>query len=112
PVVVQPFDTRASRFPKLFQVAELDRIGRTRLRAGRFHVLFQAVVTEGTLPGAAVVFPPVDYPERAVHDTVATTVAYVRLYVNAVVFRADDCAGGAAFQTARAHPVLADVRRE
>src|SRR2546430_16470404 len=45
--------------PQFLDVPELDRGGGTRLRAGRSHVIFQAVIAEGAFVGGAGLEMPV-----------------------------------------------------
>ena len=90
----------------------MNRLGRTRFGARGGHVLPQAVIAEGALPGTAVLFPAVDDAERAVDDTVAAAVADVGLHVHGVEFGADNRPRRAAFEAAGPGAVLAHVGRE
>ena len=91
------------------QIAELDRIGGARVRAGGLHIVLEAVVAERALPGAAVVLAPLDHAERTRRHAVAATVAYVLLDHDRAELGAEQRAGRAYLQAGGVGAVLADV---
>src|SRR5206468_2184880 len=88
---MQLFDTFGSNLPQLLENAELNRVRWACFRAGGLHVEFHAVVAHGALPRATVFRPAVDHAEGTVDYTIAAAVANVRLHIDGVEFRANDC---------------------
>src|SRR5579864_7223198 len=106
------FDSSCRTDAEFVEVAKLDRLGRSRLRArGRLTGLL-AVVAERALERPAVIRPSVDNAERARDDAVAAAIADVGLHEHAAELGPDDGAGRAGFETPGMLAVLADVRRE
>src|SRR5882724_1415724 len=89
--------------------AELDRLGGTRLGAGRHHADLQPVVTQGALLGGPRDRVYIDHPKRTGGDAVATAVAGVGLDDDRVELGPDDCAGGADLEATRVRAVFAHV---
>ena len=92
--------------------AELDRVGRAGLRAGRLQPVLEAVVAERALAGAPVLGVAVDHAERTRRHAVAAAVADVRLQHHRLMLGADQRTGRAGVETARVGAVLADVGHE
>ena len=109
---MQRGDPRCGELDELVVGAELDRVGRARLRARGLEAVLQAVVAEGALGGPAVVVVAVDDAERARRDAVAAAVADVGLQDHRLELGADQRAGRAGVQAARVRAVLADVGHE
>ena len=97
---------------ELIDLTELDRLGRAGFRTGRFQADFLAVVAERALEGAAVFLIALDDSEGTGGDTVAASVADVRLNVDASEFCANDRAGGTGFKASGIFAVLAHVGRK
>src|SRR5712691_1816856 len=89
--------------------AELDRVGRARLRAGGLEPHLEPIVAQGALLCRARHRIDVDDAERAGGDTGATAVADVGLDHHRVELRADDGAGGTHLQAPRLDAVLAHI---
>ena len=92
--------------------AELDRVGRAGLRAGRLQSVLQAVITERALPCPPVDGVAVDHAERTRGHAVATPVAHVRLEHHRLMLGSDQRAGGARIEATRVGAVTADVGHE
>ena len=107
PCVVEP--ARAGRLRALAQLverAELDRLGRARLRARGLEAVLQPVVAERALPGRALAvrasdLAAVDHAERARGDAVAAAVADVLLHDDGAELGAEERAGRADVEAAR-----------
>src|SRR5687768_10574334 len=97
---------------QIFDLAELDRLRRTRGRARRLQSDLLPVVTERALERAAIGRAAIDDAEGAGDDAVAAAVADVGLDVDAAEFRAHDRTRGARLETAGVLAVLAHVGRE
>src|SRR5262245_2519111 len=91
------------------QVAELDRLGRTRLGARRRQVGLQPVVAERALAGEPGRLVEADDVIGAGGDAIAAAVAHVGLDVDRVELGPDDGVGGAHLHAARQRTMLADV---
>src|SRR5205807_7400067 len=89
---------------------ELDRLGRTRLGAGRDQAVLLAVVAEGTLAGVAGDGAAGDDPERTGRDAVRAAVTDVRLNVDVAELVVDDRPGRAGLLARGRRAVLAHVR--
>src|SRR5262249_12387189 len=96
-------------FPQFVQRAELDRLGRAGLGAGRGQAVADPVVAQRALVRAAVGFPPPDHAERAGGDAVAAAVADVVLDHHGAELGAHQRARGADVQAAGLGAVLAHV---
>src|SRR3954451_21998279 len=94
---------------QLVESAELDRVRRAGLRAGRLLARAEAVVAERALPDAAVVLALVEHPERARRHAVAAAVADVLLDDDGAELRAEQRARGADLEARGVRAVLADV---
>src|SRR5205823_1229275 len=92
--------------------AELDRLGRARLRARRPEAVVNAVVAERALRRRARALVERHDAERAGGDAVPAAVADVLADVDGAVLRAVDGASRAGVETARLGAVLAHVRHE
>src|SRR5689334_7169499 len=97
---------------QLVDVAELNRFGGARFRAGRSHVFAKPVVTQRALPRPAVFFATVDHAKRAVHNAIAGTVAHVGLHIYGIEFCADDGARRTTLQASGARAVLPNIRKK
>src|SRR2546423_2128 len=114
---------------ELVDLAELDRVRRARLRAGRLVTALEPVVAERALPDPAVLLlaqerererrvagrpwqvAVVEHAERARGDAVAAAVADVLLHDDGAVLGAEEGAGRADVEAGRVRAVLADVAR-
>src|SRR5581483_6349415 len=112
---------------QLVDLAELDRVRRARLRAGRLVAALQAVVAERALPHAPVLLLPeqrqrerrvsgaawkialVDHAERTRGNAVAAAVADVFLHDDGAELGAEERARRARVEAAGVRAVLADV---
>ena len=94
---------------QFFDLAEHDGVGRARLGAGRFEAVALAVVAEGALEGAAVMWDLGYDAVRTGGDAVAAAVADVGLDVDVVELVADDGARRAGLLARRLDAVLAHV---
>ena len=112
PALVQRRDPPRRDLAQLVVGAELDRVGRAGLRAGRLQAVLEPVVAERALGGAAVVVVAVDDAERARRDAVAAAVADVGLEHDGAELGADQRAGRARVEAAGVRAVLADVGHE
>src|SRR6185437_591098 len=90
--------------------AELDRVRRAGLRAGRLQPVVQPVVTHRALPRPAVALAPLDHAVRARRNAVAATVADVLLHYDCRELGAEQRPRRADVETARVRAVLANVR--
>src|ERR1700688_3949420 len=79
-----------SSLPKFVQIAELNRLRRACFRAGRNEPGLLAVVAECAFKGAPILRSFVDHSERAGHDAVSATVAYIRLHKHRTDFGSDN----------------------
>jgi hypothetical protein len=109
---MQVFDALLGAPPKLIKIAELNRLGGTRLRTSGGHIGAKPIVAKRTFPGSSIVFLPVDNAERAIHYAVSAAVADIGLDINRIEFCANNCAGGTTFKAARASAVLANIGRK
>src|SRR5262249_22402499 len=109
PLPAQPVQARTGDLPHRAQIAELDRLGRARLCAGRRQVRLQPVVAERALSRQAARLVEADDVVRAGRDAVAAAVADARLDIDGVELRPDDGVRRAHFHAARLRAVLADV---
>src|SRR5215204_6546834 len=94
---------------QFLDLAEHDGVGRARLGAGRFEAVALAVVAEGALEGAAIVWDLGYDAVRTGGDAVAAAVADVGLDVDVVELVADDGARRAGLLARRLDAVLAHV---
>ena len=97
---------------QIANLAELDRLRRTRLGAGRLHASLKTVVTECAFlrgPRGRIDF---DHAKRAGRNTIAAAVAGIGLNDDRVEFGPGDRAGGADFETRRLDAVLAHVAHQ
>src|SRR5262249_9027465 len=90
-------------------LTELDRLGRTGLRARGLHVVADPVVAQRALPGPAVVLALLDHAVGARRNAVATAVADVRLHHDGAELGAEQRARRADVQAGRVGAVLAHV---
>src|SRR5215467_7376089 len=109
PLPAQLVQSRTGDVLHRAQIAELDRLRRARLGAGRHQVGLQPVVAERALPGQAARLVEADDVIRAGRDAVAAAVADARLDIDGVELGPDDRVRGAHFHAARLRAVLADV---
>src|SRR5581483_5331719 len=100
---------RLRPLPELADRAELDRIGRAGLGAGRLQPRLQPVVAEGALLRRVRGGVDVDHPEGTRGDAHAAAVADVRLDHHRVELGPDDRAGRADLEAAGLDAVLAHV---
>src|SRR3954452_12397827 len=103
-------EPRLRPLTQLGQRTELDRVRRTRLRAGRLLVVLQPVVTERALPHATVVLALVEHAERTRWNAVAAAVAHVLLHHHRSELRAEERTRRAHLEASRVRAVLAHVR--
>src|SRR6185437_13191805 len=96
---------------QLVKRAELDRVRRARLGAGRLKAVADPVVAQRALPGAAVLLALVDDPVRAGGDAVAASVADVFLDHDRAELGAHQRPGRAHVEAGGVRAVLAHVRR-
>src|SRR3546814_32075 len=94
---------------ELIDLAELDRLGRAYLGAGRLHAALQPVVAERALMRLAVELIHGHDAEGAGRYAIAAAVADVLLHDHGVELGAENRAGRAGFQTGRGVAVLAHV---
>src|SRR5829696_5751696 len=94
---------------QFLDLAEHDGVGRARLGAGRFEAVALAVVAEGALEGAAIVWDLGYDAVRTGGDAVAAAVADVGLDVDVVELVADDGACRTGLLARRLDAVLAHV---
>src|SRR5215207_1053969 len=97
---------------ELLDLAEHDRVGRTRLGASWLHPVALPVVAKGALKDPAIFRDRRDDAVGTGRDTVAAAVADVGLDVDVVELVADDCAGRTRLLAGRLHTMLADVAHE
>src|SRR5580698_971280 len=94
---------------QLAYLPELDGLGWTTFGAGWDEAVLLAVVTQGALVRATVLFVAVDYTEGAAHNAVCAAVADVLLHVDVSELVVDERAGGADFDARRVLAVFTDV---
>ena len=94
---------------QFIDLAELDRLRRTRLGARGYLSRLLPVVAEGALESTSVVFVLLHHAEGTCHHAIATAVANVGLNEDAAKLRAHDGAGRAGLQAAGNFAVLANV---
>ena len=109
PGLVQLADPLLGPLPQLVQRAELDRLGRAGLGAGRAQPVADPVVAQRALVRAAVGLAPRDDAERAGRDAVAAAVADVVLDHHGAELGAHQRAGRAHVQAGGLGAVLAHV---
>src|SRR5204862_2224203 len=97
---------------QLFEIAEENRLCRTRLRARWDLARFLPVVAERAFERASVIRTAIDHAERTRDDAVAAAVADVGLHEHAAEFGADDRSGRTRFETSGVLAMFADVRRK
>src|SRR5438105_6978850 len=105
-------DARVGPRAHLIEIAEEDRLGRTRLRARRHQAVLLTVVAERAFERAAVNRIFVDDAERAGNNAVAAPVADVGLDVHAPKLCPHDRSGRACLEATGDLALLADVGRE
>src|SRR5205085_10145065 len=96
----------ASALHQLLDRAELDRVGRTRLGAGRLQPILKPVVAQRTLVGLAISRADLDDTVRAGRHAVAAAVANVLLDDHGVELGADDRPGRTRLHAAGVDAVL------
>src|SRR6266540_1106358 len=109
PLRVQVVQALTGSRPQLVDRAELDRLGRAGLGAGRFHPALEPVVAQRALLRDTFVGVHLDHAVRAGRDAVAAAVADVRLDEDGVELGLDDRPGRADLHAAGVLAVLADV---
>src|SRR6202042_822142 len=91
----QLLDAVLSTITQHVELAELDRVGRTRLRAGGFLTDLEAVVAERALEHATIFGPFVEDTVRTGGHAVAAAVADIGLDDDRPELGAEDRTGGA-----------------
>ena len=94
---------------KLIQFAELNRVCRARLGAGRLQPTLQPVVAKRAFMRLAIDRIEIHHAKRAGWHTVTAAVANVLLHDDRVELGLEQGAGGAGFQARRVVAVLADI---
>ncbi len=102
-------DPRRGELAHIVQVAEPDRLGRTRRRARGHQVVLEAVVAERAFLREPAVRVEPDDVVGAGRDAVPASVTDVRLDVDRVELGPDDGVGRAHVHAARMGAMLADV---